>query len=191
MNVGSEQHRRDHGEPLHDLVLVVGDLGLVVVAHAGDQVARRGRARRWHAAACRRRRRSAARCRGGTGRRRRRARRGRRARAAPRRASARASGGCAGCRGGGRRCARGPVVGGQSSTLSSSSSISSSNASTRSRNALGDLVDQVVHDHARCSAAPCCSYTRAALTCIERWSPGGVFRTDTISAGVMTTSTSW
>ena len=40
MNVGSEQHRRDHGQPLHHLVLIVGDLRLVEVAHAREQVAR-------------------------------------------------------------------------------------------------------------------------------------------------------
>ena len=35
-----EKDRRDHGQPLHHLVLVVRDLRLVVVAHARDQVAR-------------------------------------------------------------------------------------------------------------------------------------------------------
>ena len=40
MNVGSRMQRRDHGEPLHHVVLVVRDLRLVVVAHAREQVAR-------------------------------------------------------------------------------------------------------------------------------------------------------
>ena len=35
-----EQQRGDHRQPLHDLVLVVRDLRLVVVADAGEQVAR-------------------------------------------------------------------------------------------------------------------------------------------------------
>ena len=35
-----EQHRGDHRQPLHHLVLVVGDLRLVVVARAREQVAR-------------------------------------------------------------------------------------------------------------------------------------------------------
>ena len=35
-----EQDRGDRREPLHDLVLVVRDLGLAVVAHSGDEVAR-------------------------------------------------------------------------------------------------------------------------------------------------------
>ena len=36
---GEEEQRRDHGEPLHDLVLLLADLRLVVVAGGGDQVA--------------------------------------------------------------------------------------------------------------------------------------------------------
>src|SRR5439155_10723366 len=37
---GEEQHRRDHRQPLHHLVLVVRDLRDVVVADARDEVAR-------------------------------------------------------------------------------------------------------------------------------------------------------
>src|SRR5262249_38158004 len=36
---GDEEQRRDHGQALHDLVLVVRDLRLEVVADAGDEVA--------------------------------------------------------------------------------------------------------------------------------------------------------
>ena len=38
-NASGRNDRRDHRQPLHHLVLVVRDLRLVVVAHAGDEVA--------------------------------------------------------------------------------------------------------------------------------------------------------
>jgi len=37
----NEQHRSDHGQPLHHLVLLVRDLRLVVIARAREQVARK------------------------------------------------------------------------------------------------------------------------------------------------------
>ena len=51
MNVGTSNTDATNGQPSHDLVLVDGDLGPVVIAHAGEQVAREvqavGRARQF------------------------------------------------------------------------------------------------------------------------------------------------